>query len=308
MSEDLCKVEVLFNSSKLAEGPHWIEATSELLWVDICGKSVNFFDCVSTQNVSMPVPDVVSAAIPCRGNPDTFIITMERALCLFDRRSGSVKNLLRFEADKEGNRCNDAKCDSKGRLCFGTMGPEPVPGQAIPNRGSFYSYTPSAGIQTHFRDVSISNGIGWSLDQKTMYYVDSTPKNVYSFDYNVDSGILSNNRVFVNFDDIKEDGVPDGMSVDSEGNLWIASFFGACVLKFSPQGKLLNRIKFPARRTTSCCFGGSNYSTLFVTSASVQASSEEMASYPNTGAVFIVKNPGATGLPAWNFDDSALTV
>ena len=103
-------------------------------------------------------------------------------------------------------------------------------------------------------------------------------------------------------------GVPDGMSVDSEGNLWIASFFGACVLKFSPQGKLLNHIKFPARRTTSCCFGGSNYSTLFVTSASVQASSEEMASYPNTGAVFIVKNPGATGLPAWNFDDSALTV
>ena len=208
MSEgDSFGVEVLLDSkAQLAEGPHWLGATSELLWVDILGKTVNFFNCDSSQNTAFQTEDLVTAALPCRDNPDTFVITTGRKLAFFDRRSGLTKDIVQIEHDKEDNRCNDAKCDPRGRLWFGTMGPEPVPTKPVPYCGCFYSYTPTAGVKTHFERVSISNGIGWSLDHKTMYYIDSFPKKVYMFDYDVESGLIDNNRVLLNFCDVKEDG------------------------------------------------------------------------------------------------------
>ena len=97
-------------------------------------------------------------------------------------------------------------------------------------------------------------------------------------------------------------GFPDGMTVDSEGNLWIASFLGASVLKVSPKGDVLTRVTFPAARITSCCFGGPDYQHLFVTSASKHAEPNELEAFPKAGALFVVKNTGVTGLPAWDFN------
>ena len=97
------------------------------------------------------------------------------------------------------------------------------------------------------------------------------------------------------------------MTVDSDGNLWISSFLGAAVLKVSSKGEVISRIKFPAKRTTSCCFGGLNYEHMFVTSASVFAPPSELSAFPKAGALFIVKNTGSSGLPAWSYDDSVLS-
>lgn len=135
-----------------------------------------------------------------------------------------------------------------------------------------------------------------------MYYIDSFPKKVYSFSYNKQEGSVSNQEVLLDYcqDDI---GIPDGMTIDTKGRLWVASYFGQRVTCWDPQTKeTVLTVKIPgARRITSCCFGGPNYEWLFVTSSSINATEEELSEYPNSGYLFIIKDLGAQGSPANKF-------
>ena len=149
--------------------------------------------------------------------------------------------------------------------------------------------------------VSISNGMGWSLDNSTMYYIDSLPRKVYSFDFDLASGMISSQKVCVDYAKDDSLGFPDGMCTDNEGRLWVASFGKGMVTCWDPKtGGEIVRVKIPGvNNITSCCFGGPDFSWLFVTTASYGV--REPSKEPNAGGIFVVKNLGAKGLPANRF-------
>lgn len=156
--------------------------------------------------------------------------------------------------------------------------------------------------------TSLSNGMDWNAADDTMYYIDTPSKNVYMFAYDKETGSLSNQQVLIDYSQDPELSVPDGMCVDTEGQLWVASFGleqgdGRRVTCWDPQSKKrLMTLRIPgAKRITSCCFGGPHYQWLFVTSATNGADRKEMAEYPNSGAIFVVKDLGVCGSPAHKF-------
>ena len=170
--------------------------------------------------------------------------------------------------------------------------------------------------------MSISNGIAWSIDWKTMYLVDSIPQLVYAFDYDENTGTVAHQKTVIDMTDNNyrtpfltkepldlrnshDHVLPDGMCVDNEGMLWIAEHNGGCVSRWDPRnGKFLRQIAIPARKITACCFGGPDYDTLFVTTGSVYSSANDWERYPNSGSIFAVTNLGVKGVPTQFFNDS----
>lgn len=154
-------------------------------------------------------------------------------------------------------------------------------------------------------EVSISNGITWSLDWTKMYYIDTAPRKVYAFDYNEVAGTITNQQVAIDYNKHSLTGSPDGMCTDCEGKVWIASFNGGCVVRWDPvTGEKLAQVDIPARQTTSCCFGGPDYSTLYVTSAFHNLPDSELEKYPNSGSVFAVTGLGVKGFRAQVYNDA----
>lgn len=135
-----------------------------------------------------------------------------------------------------------------------------------------------------------------------MYYIDSLARKVYSFDYNETDGSISNQKVAVDYAQDDSLGFPDGMTIDCEGKLWVCGFFGSAVTRWDPTtGKKLASIPIPAKKVTSCCFGGVDYSTMFVTTACHGSDEQELREFPHSGALFTVENLGVRGLPAHKF-------
>ena len=164
-------------------------------------------------------------------------------------------------------------------------------------------------VKKFMSDVSVSNGMAWSLDWTKMYYIDSPTRKIYRFDYNEETGDLTNRETTIDFKEDKTHGLPDGMTIDSEGKIWVAEFHGGCVCRWDPAtGEMLQRIPIPALKTTSCCFGGPNYDTLFVTSCSMGYTPEELEKKnPEAGFIFAVTGLGVKGMPPQFFDDSKIT-
>ena len=150
----------------------------------------------------------------------------------------------------------------------------------------------------HLSDITLSNGIAWSLEWTKMYYVDSLVRKIHSFDYDESACTVTNQIVAVDYAQDSALGLPDGMTIDAEGKLWVAGFHGGAVTRWDPAtGKKLAYIPIPAQCVTSCCFGGPNYDKLFVTSATMYAKESDLQQYPHAGAVFVVEGLGVHGLP-----------
>ena len=162
-------------------------------------------------------------------------------------------------------------------------------------------------LKDQVSDITCSNGLAWSVDWSTMYFIDTAPKKVYSSKYDETSGSLSDQKLIIDYASDSLLGWPDGMCRDSEGMLWIADFFGSGrVTRWNPQTgeKLVQIPTIPTNRPTSCFFGGPNYDILYVTSACAGIESDELAQYPHSGAIFAVTGLGVKGLPPCQFDDS----
>jgi sugar lactone lactonase YvrE len=171
------------------------------------------------------------------------------------------------------------------------------------SNASLYCLEPSGKLRKVFSNVMVSNGLGWSPDNKTMYYIDSPTRKVVAFDYNLGSGEISNKLVVVDFAG-NELGNPDGMAVDAEGMLWIAHWGGAAVSRWNPSTKKrLEIIQLPAEHTSSCCFGGRNLDELYVTSAREGLDERELKHHPESGGIFRIKT-GVRGMPANQFADA----
>ena len=148
-------------------------------------------------------------------------------------------------------------------------------------------------MNTNLTDVSASNGMAWSPDWTKMYYIDTFVKKIYSFDYDESAGRISNQTVAVDYTQHDFFGLPDGMTIDAEGKLWVANCPGGVVTRWDPvTGKKMAHIPMPAQFVTSCCFGGPNYDKLFVTSGSLFADKSLLHQYPHPGTVFVVEGLG----------------
>jgi len=203
--------------------------------------------------------------------------------------------LLHALADEPANnRFNDGKCDPRGRFLAGTMDM----GETSPN-GSLYSVA-GKSVARLFDNVTISNGLAWSPDYKTLYYIDTPSHEVKAFDYDLETGTIGNMRVLINIPESL--GHPDGMTSDTHGSLWIAMWGGAQITRWDPNtGQLLEQIPVPAKNVSSCVFGGRQMNELFITSARVGMDEDTLKQYPLTGGVFRLET-NVEGMPSFKYE------
>jgi sugar lactone lactonase YvrE len=193
----------------------------------------------------------------------------------------------------EHERFNDGKCGPDGSFIVGTMhDSDPV--------GHLYTFRNGCDPMVVTGGVKTSNGLGWSLDYKTMYYVDSKYKEVYAFDYDTRAGLAKNKRVAFRLPE--GDYSPDGMTTDKEGMIWLAQWGGACITRWNPAtGEMIGKVEVPSPQVTSCCFGGPEMKTLYITSARRGLSEEILAQYPHAGSLFVLETD-VEGQPSWEFE------
>jgi sugar lactone lactonase YvrE len=225
------------------------------------------------------------------------LVALEDGLNFFDPATGNFSFITDPDAGIPEMRYNDGKCDPAGRLWVGGMGMGPD------NRYQASLYRLDHDLKTNkmLDSITCSNGICWSLDKTKMYYIDTPTGKVRVFDYDNNTGNISNGITAV---EIPEGmGYPDGMTIDAEGNLWVCLWSGACVACFDPEtGELLRKISIPALNVTSCAFGGKDLKTLFITTASISMSPEQAAKYPLAGNLFAI-DLEIKGVPAFFFRD-----
>lgn len=279
------------------EGPFWEESTQSLLYVDILAGDVHKWDTTTNTDSKIHLDEDVAFVIP-KARGDGYVISQGRSLAFLDWSTGVAKKLVEVEHGTR-NRFNDGKCDASGRLWTGTMGHESAPAKPELQMGSLYSFDKDHVLKKHVDKIDISNGFAWSADNKTMYYIDSIPRKVYAFDFDLEAGTVSNQRTAVDFggSSIEELGYPDGMCIDLDGKLWVACYASGKVVRFDPEtGKQLQTVNFPTKRITSCCFGGPNYDELYVTCGRTGLTDEEFHSeQPLAGSVFKVTGLGVRG-------------
>lgn len=282
------------SKSELGEGAIWNYKTGELMWVNINGKILNFYNPQTGNNKEMFTGQMIGTVVPTSSGD--VLVALTNGIYRFNTKTGSKNRLVNPEKNLPNNRFNDGKCDPAGRFWVGTMSTVDEK-----NAGTLYRFDTDSTIYTMIENVSISNGIVWSLDTTKMYYIDTPTQKVVSYDYNNATGEITNKKVAVEVP--KEMGSPDGMTIDSEGNLWVALWGGSAVACWNPEtGKLLRTINVPAKNVTSCAFGGNDLSTLYITTARIATTDEELEKFPNAGGVFKCQ-PGVKGVEAFFFND-----
>jgi sugar lactone lactonase YvrE len=302
-----CKIDTLTDTRyDLGEGPHWDVKRSELFFVDAFVGKFHRVDSTGHEQ-TLSFDDVVTFIVPWEGEHNTFVVSKKQDICKLNWNSHSLTTLATVEEEVHGNRFNDAKCDPQGRLFAGTMGTESSPGSGFPaERGALYNFDGKT-VTKQADKVTLSNGLTWSADGKLMYFVDSVKRHIYVFDYDASTGNLSNQRVLFDFnkhDDMYKQEVPDGMTMDTDGNLWVACFDGGRILRIDPRvATLLDYIELPATKITSLCFGGPHLSTLYITSATKDLTHAEHKAQPLAGSVFKVnlESVNAKGYEMVNF-------
>lgn len=301
------KVETISDKLILGEGPHWDAETQSLYFVDIFNNAIHRYVPATKEHYKVKLDSNVSIVVPVKNHKNKFVVTLERkvAVITWDGKSQTVSNWEEIcELDKGlvGHRINDGKCDITGRLWTGTMGPEPQLGHCENNKGTLFSLNATKTLTSHLGGIGISNGLAWSLDNKKMYYIDSLKESVSQFDFDVTSGTISNETTIFSFKNAGVKGLPDGMTIDTNGNLWVACFSGYQVIQIDPRktDTLLRSVKLPAKQVTSVAFGGKNLDELYVTTASFTID-DVVLSGPEHGAIYKITGLGVKGLPADDF-------
>lgn len=282
---ELSAQNVLDARARLGEGPLWDSAKQVLYWVDILNHRVHVFEPSSGDDCHWDVGDVGSA-LALMGS-DRLLMAMGDRIASLDLTSGSVENLATVEFDTPGTRFNDGKCDPQGRFWIGSISPEP-------GKAALYRYAPDGTVRVMETGLTISNGLGWSPDGNTFYLIDSPRRQIYAYRFDGTTGEISDRAVIVDLGD--EPVEPDGLAIDRDGNLWTALWDGWCVAYFSPAGEALGRVSLPVQRPTCPTFGGPGLSTLYITTASVGLSQQEIQQGFHAGDIFAIAAP-VPGLP-----------
>jgi len=277
----------------LGEGPIWDVRQGVLYWVDILGHALHLFDPVTGQDRAINVGQPVGTVVPRTAGG--VMLALRDGFASLDLETEELRLICDPEAHLPDNRFNDGKCDPAGRFWAGTM----RLAEDRTGAGSLYCLDRDLTVRKMWSKVTVSNGIAWSLDATTMYYIDTPTCAVVAFDYDLATAAIANPRPVISTPD--GPGRPDGMTIDAEGMLWVAYWDGWSVVRWDPRdGRELARIAVPAARTTACWFGGPDLGDLYITSARAGLSETALAGQPHAGALFRAR-PGVRGLPAFEF-------
>lgn len=273
----------------LGEGPLWHTKRKSCFWVDIESGDLYEYDWFGHTINTWHFDYMVTMVKQCRD--DNLIISLDTSLAKFSPVTGQLTPLFDIESIIH-NRCNDACCDSLGRLWIGTMHKKHVSGE-----GSVYYIDENKVVNKKVGSTTIANGLAWSLDNKRLYFIDSPTQVVQCFRYRERSAtiIFEKNVIHIPV----EMGTPDGMAIDEEGMLWIAHWGGFGVYRWNPfTGAHLDTIELPVPNVTSCAFAGEDLDHLVITTARENLSEEQLIKYPQSGDVFLA-NPGVKGVKAF---------
>ncbi|XP_026788925.2 regucalcin [Pangasianodon hypophthalmus] len=293
------KVEcVVKEQNEIGEGPVWEEKDATLLYVDIYGPKISRWSSLTNQIESMHTETYVGCVVPRRSGG--YVIGEGTRFAAVDWEKRAITTIANVDTGKSNTRFNDGKVDPAGRFFAGTMAIEVRPAELERKQGSLYSLHPDHSVVKHFDQVDLSNGLDWSPDHRFFYYIDSLTYMVEAFDYDIHTGGLANRRMVYRLE--KDEGIPDGMCIDAEGKIWLACYSGGRVVRIDPQtGTRLQTVKLPVAKITSCCFGGKDYTDLFVTSAYKGMDEESLAKQPQAGCIFKVTGLGVKGIPPYSF-------
>ena len=279
-------------SALLGEGPVWDETTSTLLFVDIESDAVHRYDPSSGALTSFATGSAVGAVVLRQDGG--LVLALVDHFAFGDASGENIEAVPGFVTNAAEVRFNDGKVDPWGRFVAGTMHwghVDPI--------GSLYRLSPGGQVEELLSAVTISNGLAWTEDRRSMYYIDTPTSGVDVFDVDPDDGSMTGRRRLATLDaDIH--GHPDGMALDTEGCLWVACYWGSRVCRFTPDGVLDTIVHVPTRCVTSVAFAGSNLDTMYITSAKTDLSEKERGEDHHAGHLFVV-DPGVSGLVSNRF-------
>jgi sugar lactone lactonase YvrE len=279
----------------LGESPTWWPEQGALYWCDIPGLKLHRWHAASATHDEWGFDGEIGSFAP---RPDgRLLLALRSGLVAFDPASGAREVLVDAPYDRADQRFNDGKADPQGRFWVGS-----ICDPREPPRAALYRWA-AGRLDRIAGEISVSNGLAWSPDGRTMYWSDTHAHRILAFDFDASDGSLSRQRVFARFplkvagqDLASYGGRPDGAAVDVEGNYWVAMYEGQRLLCFASDGRLLRELALPVRCPTMPCFGGPDLRTLFVTSARAHRSAAELEAQPLAGCVLTLR-VDVPGLP-----------
>lgn len=276
----------------LGEGPTWCDVERVLYWVDIKRPAVFRFNPVLGQTGHWPMPRPIGCVVPSK-YPMRLAFADADGFGFLDLMTSVVVRIADPERHLPGNRFNDGKVDRVGRLWAGT-----IDDQCIRRSGSLYRWDPEGSVHCMATGFICSNGLGWSPDNRTMYFTDSMVRTIWAYEFDLATGGLGARRVFATLQ--SDDGVPDGLTVDSQGFVWSAVCDGWRLIRYAPDGAIDREVRLPVQRPSSCAFGGRDLKTLYITTACAGLDSNALIRGPLAGALFALECE-VSGLPEQSF-------
>lgn len=286
--------------SIIGEGPCWDDRSEILYWIDILGKKIYCLNPYTNMMQTYKTNQFIGCLALRRKSG--LICALQDGIYGFNPMNGLMTGLLpRPDGNYKYNRFNDGKCDPAGRLFVGTMSNLANNGKGGDNNiGTLYQINKDWQVKEAVSNVTISNGLAWSPDYKKLYYIDSPTREISVFDYYIETGEIANRRVAIDFR--SEAGIPDGMTIDEEGLLWIAHWGGWKVSCWNPaNGRKHMEINLPCQNVSCCTFGSRKLDTLYITTAREGLDLTEMKNQPEAGSLFAIC-PGSKGLRSYRFE------
>jgi sugar lactone lactonase YvrE len=280
-------VDVLVDArAELGEGPVWEADRDAVVWVDILARRVVRTSSAGITTEVCRTPSDVGAVV--RRHSGGYVLALRDGFWSVSVDGEEAQPLATLDIPPS-MRFNDGKCDPAGRFLAGSM-----PYSEDAPVGELMRLEADGTITPLVDGVTVSNGIGWTADGRTMYFIDSDTRRVDAFNYDPETGWLGDRTTFVRIAD--DDGLPDGLAVDVEGGVWVALWGGRRLHRYLPDGSLEAIVDVPATHTTSCAFGGPNLDRLYITSARTRLDAVRLADEPHAGSLFIAE-PGVAGVP-----------
>ncbi|WP_058474933.1 SMP-30/gluconolactonase/LRE family protein [Legionella quateirensis] len=282
---------VIFRSeATLGESPLWSKDKGVLYWLDCLQPAIHCFNPQTGADELIVLEQIVTSI--ALYSSEMVLVTVENGYAFANLLTGSLEHIANPQ-ENQAVILNDGKCDRQGRFWSGTAAKDwlsPI--------GVLYQLSADLTFKSMDHGFTVSNGIGFSPDNKFLYFSDSLALTIYRYDFDLLSGAITDKKSFINIPE--STGLPDGMTVDAHGFLWVAMWDGWCINRYDPQGQKVNTIKLPIPRPTSVAFGDPHLSTLYITSARMGLSEEQLQQSPLSGSLFAMKTP-FRGLPEPHF-------